>query len=80
MKGIDVSYHNGDIDWQAVKNAGMDFAICRTGYGRSGIDETFQQNVECAHRAGLIVGAYHFSYALTQSDAVNEALFCKNII
>ena len=80
MKGIDVSYHNGFIDWQAVKNASMDFAICRTGYGKSGLDETFQRNVEEAHQAGLTVGAYHYSYALTQSDAVNEALFCKKII
>lgn len=40
MKGIDVSIHNEQIDWQAVKNAGIDFAICRTGYGKSGLDET----------------------------------------
>lgn len=80
MKGIDVSYHNGIVNWQAVKDAGMDFAICRTGYGKSGLDDTFQHNVEGAHKVGLQVGAYHFSYALTQSDAVNEALFCRKII
>ena len=80
MKGIDVSYHNGFVDWLAVKNVGIDFAICRTGYGKSGIDETFRRNVDGAHEVGLKVGAYHFSYALTQSDAVNEALFCKRII
>lgn len=80
MKGIDVSVHNGVIDWQAVKDAGMDFAICRTGYGKSGLDDTFRSNVKGAHQAGLLVGAYHYSYALTQSDAVNEALFCKKII
>ena len=80
MKGIDVSYHNGVIDWQAVKNAGIDFVICRTGYGKSGLDETFQRNVDIAHQAGLIVGAYHYSYALTASDAIQEAIFCKEII
>ena len=80
MKGVDVSVHNGTIDWVALKAAGMDFAICRTGYGKSGLDETFQRNVEGAHQAGLKVGAYHYSYALTQSDAVNEALFCRKII
>ena len=80
MKGIDVSVHNGFIDWHAVKNAGIDFAICRTGYGKSGIDETFQRNVNAAHEAGLICGAYHYSYALTPSDAIVEAQFCKRII
>lgn len=80
MKGIDVSVHNGFVDWHAVKNAGIDFAICRTGYGKSGIDETFQRNVDAAHEAGLICGAYHYSYALTPSDAIVEAQFCKRII
>ena len=80
MKGVDVSFHNGDIDWRAVKSAGMDFAICRTGYGKSSIDETFQRNVEDAHKAGLICGAYHYSYALTPSDAAAEAAFCKKVI
>lgn len=49
MKGIDVSFYNELIDWQAVKDAGIDFAVCRSGYGKSGIDETFQRNVEGAH-------------------------------
>ena len=80
MKGVDVSFHNGDIDWQALKAAGIDFAICRTGYGKSSIDETFQRNVEDAHKAGLICGAYHYSYALTPSDAAAEAAFCKKVI
>lgn len=80
MKGIDVSFHNGIVDWQAVKDAGIEFAICRSSYGKSGIDETFQRNVEEAHAVGLICGAYHYSYALTPSDAVNEALFCKKVI
>ena len=79
MKGIDVSYHNGFIDWQAVKNAGIDFAICRCSYGKNA-DETFQRNVEGAHTAGLKCGAYHYSYALTPSDAIAEAKICKQII
>ncbi len=80
MKGIDVSEHNGLIDWQAVKNAGIDFAVCRTGSGKSGLDKSFQRNVEGAHEAGLICGAYHYSYALTPADAIVEAHFCKRII
>ena len=80
MRGVDVSIFNENIDWQAVKAAGVDFAICRTGYGQTGFDENFQHNVEEAHKAGLICGAYHYSYALTPADAVNEAQFCKGIV
>ena len=80
MRGIDVSIHNAPVDWQAVKEAGIDFAICRTGYGKNGLDESFQANVEDAHAAGLVCGAYHYSYALTPADAIIEADFCKRII
>lgn len=80
MRGVDVSIFNENVDWQALKAAGIDFAICRTGYGKSGFDENFQHNVEEAHKAGLICGAYHYSYALTPSDAAAEAAFCKGII
>ena len=80
MRGVDVSIFNENIDWRAVKAAGVEFAICRTGYGQTGFDENFQHNVEEAHKAGLICGAYHYSYALTLADAVNEANFCKGII
>lgn len=80
MRGVDVSYYNGWVDWQALKNAGIDFAICRTGYGKSGYDETFQRNVAGAHAVGMICGAYHYSYAMTPADAIVEADFCKRII
>lgn len=80
MKGIDVSIFNENINWSAVKAAGIDFVIVRTGYGKTGFDENFQHNVEEAHKAGLICGAYHYSYALTPADAVQEAQFCKGII
>ena len=79
-KGIDVSEFNGDIDWLAVYRAGFDFAICRTGYGKGGIDPTFARNIDDAHRAGFKCGAYHYSYALTPADAAKEAVFCKQII
>ena len=80
MKGIDVSEWNGDIDWRAVRNAGIEFAICRSSFGKSKFDSTFQRNVEGAHRAGLICGAYHYSYALTPADAIAEARYCKWVI
>ncbi len=80
MRGVDVSIFNENVDWQALKAAGIDFAVCRTGYGKSNFDENFQHNVEAAHKAGLICGAYHYSYALTPADAIQEANFCKGII
>lgn len=80
MRGVDVSVFNEVVDWQALKAAGIDFAICRTGFGKSDADESFQKHVEGAHAAGLICGAYHFSYALTPSAAAQEAAFCKDII
>ncbi len=80
MRGVDVSIFNENVDWPTLKAAGIDFAICRTGYGKSGFDENFSRNVDEAHKAGLICGAYHYSYALTPADAGQEAVFCKGII
>ncbi len=79
MKGIDVSYHNENVDWRAVKDAGFDFAIVRTGAGLS-IQDDFKSTAYAAKEAGLLVGAYHYSYALTPSRATQEAVFCRNII
>lgn len=75
MKGIDVSVHNGNIDWQKVKSAGIDFAILRAGYGRlaSQKDEKFEQNYAAAKAAGIPVGAYWYSYAMTPEEAELEA-------
>ena len=80
MRGVDVSVFNENVDWQALKAAGIDFAICRTGFGRTDADETFSAQVDGAHKAGLICGAYHFSYALNPDAAAEEARFCKSII
>lgn len=80
MRGVDVSIFNENVDWQALKAVGINFAICRTGYGRTDADESFQAQVEGAHKAGLICGAYHYSYALTVEAAAQEAQFCKQII
>lgn len=82
-QGIDVSHHNGDINWSKVKNAGIEFAIIRTGYGiknDSQIDKKFKQNIERAKNAGIDVGVYHYSYAKNSSEAVDEAKFCLQIV
>ena len=75
MKGIDVSVHNGNIDWGKVKSDGIDFAIIRAGYGRlaSQKDEKFEQNYAGAKAVGLPIGAYWYSYAMTPEEAELEA-------
>ena len=75
MKGIDVSVHNGNIDWNRVKSAGIDFAILRAGYGRlaSQKDERFEQNYSGAKAAGIPIGAYWYSYAMSEDEARLEA-------
>ena len=80
VKGIDVSENNGFVDWQAVADAGMKFAIVRSSYGRNSRDENFLRNVEGAHAVGLKCGAYHYSYALTPEQARREAQNCKQAI
>lgn len=78
--GIDVSENNGQVDWQAVANAGRQFAIIRCSYGKTGRDSMFAANVAGAHAAGLKVGAYHYGYALTPEEAVLEAQNCRAAI
>ena len=82
MKGIDVSVHNGNIDWNRVKNAGIAFAILRAGYGRvaSQKDAKFEQNYAGAKAAGVPVGAYWYSYATTPDEARLEAEVCVSIL
>lgn len=82
-KGIDVSTWQKDIDWQAVKSSGINFAMVRSGYGRGGknqIDDKFKDNIIGAQKVGLDVGVYHYSYAESVNDAIVEAEFCLSII
>jgi hypothetical protein len=78
--GVDVSVHQGEIDWQKVKASGIDFAITRVGYRgytAGGIypDDCFAQNIRGALNAGLDVGVYFFSSAITPAEAAEEAEF-----
>lgn len=80
-RGIDVSGHKQEIDWQAVASDGIDFAIIRAGnrlYGRDGSgalceDSWFDRNMQGAIAAGMDVGAYLFSNAITVEEALEEA-------
>lgn len=84
--GIDVSVFQGDIDWDAVKNDGIDFVMLRVGYrgyGQKGImgkDDKFDSNYEGAKKAGLKVGAYFFSQAANESEAREEAFFVLDAV
>ena len=77
--GIDVSYHQGPIDWNAVKSGGVQFAIIRAGSFKSGTDAYFHQNMKGAIAAGLPVGIYVYSYATTPEMAANEGLFAVSV-
>ena len=74
-RGIDVSYFQGNINWNAVKNSGIDFVIIRAGYGRliSQKDKKFEEYYAGAKAAGLMVGAYWYSYAMSAAEARIEA-------
>lgn len=75
-QGIDVSEFQGKIDWEAVKAAGVDFAILRIGYGdqnAGGTDKYFKRNVEECERLGIKWGAYLYSYSVNTNEAADEA-------
>jgi len=76
--GVDVSQWQGDINWQAVKEYGVDFAIIRIGYsGRDeengGLDPKFYQNYDAATKQNIKVGTYIYSYSTTVEDARLDA-------
>lgn len=80
MRCIDVSEFQEIIDWDAVKNDGIEGVIIRAGYGKGNIDEKFEQNIRGAIEAGLHIGAYWFSYAFDDDMATNEARCIVNLI
>lgn len=79
--GVDVSSHQGTVDWSQVKSAGFEFAMIRVGYrgytqGSLSIDECAADNLSGAKAAGLQVGAYFFSQAISVEEARKEAKLC----
>lgn len=78
MRGIDVSTHQGTIDWKKVKSDGVEFAILRAGYGKmaSQKDNKFEANYLGCKQNGIPVGAYWYSYAKDAIDAKQEAEVC----
>lgn len=83
--GIDVSDYQGDIDWQAVKESGIEFVMIRAGYrgytrGKLNEDSKFRENYEGATSAGLDVGVYFFSQATSVSEAEEEAGYVLQLL
>lgn len=78
IKAIDVSYCQTNVDYDRVKNSGIDVVIIRAGYGRETYqkDSEFETHYRNAKAAGLKVGAYWYSYADSVSDSINEANAC----
>jgi len=83
--GIDVSKYQGTINWAEVKASGVDFAMIRVGYRAKSTGEIFEDpaaryNMQEAQAAGVKIGAYFFSSAVTKEEAREEAIFTANII
>lgn len=85
LVGIDVSQHNGSINWNKVKNDGIDYAIIRVGFRGYGtlsphkpvmIDDRVEQNLAGANAAGIPIGIYFYSQAINVDEAMEEAGAC----
>lgn len=84
-KGIDVSNHNGTIEWDKVADDGVEFVMIRAGYrgsteGGLVVDGNFRKNIEGALEAGIPVGVYFYTQALTPAEAIEEAEFVISLI
>lgn len=83
--GVDVSAHQQEIDWAQVKASGIEFAMIRVGYrtysgGKVTADGNFQKNIQNAQAAGIKVGAYFFSQAVSEAEAIEEAQFVEQAL
>lgn len=72
-RGIDVSMHNGTVNWGQVANSGIQFTFIKVGSTKSGVDPQFAANITGAQAAGLKTGIYLYSYATTPEQAAEEA-------
>ncbi len=84
-KGIDISSWQREINWEAVKNSGIDYVMIRCGYrnltnSEIHVDPRFENNIKEANRLGIPVGVYFYSTARNQKEAMEEATFVLNLI
>ena len=85
LRGVDISSHQGEVDWHALRRSGAEFAILRAGYrgytdGGLFEDPLFRSNAEQAAAADLAVGVYFFSQAITVEEAEAEARFVLELL
>lgn len=83
--GVDVSKYQGTIDWEKAAQSGVDFAIVRIGYRGTGsgeitMDSNAQYNLQVASQAGVKLGAYFFSTAVSAEEAEEEANYVADIL
>jgi GH25 family lysozyme M1 (1,4-beta-N-acetylmuramidase) len=84
-QGVDVSRFQGDIDWEKVANAGIEFAIIRSGFrgtteGKILQDDYFEDNIKGATKNGIDVGVYFYSQALNEEEALEEVQMMLDMI
>ncbi len=85
VNGIDVSQHNGNIDWKKVKKGKTEFAFVRVGYsgytnGTNYPDKTYNDNLKGANKNDLPVGVYYYSQATTKKEAKKEAEYTLSLV
>ncbi len=80
LKVIDVSEWQGTIDWNKVKNSGVDAVILRFAHSTSHFDKQFERNLSEVRRLGIPFGLYIFSTARNSNDATSEAYFTQQIV
>ena len=80
VKGVDISEHNKNVDFAALKNQGYDFAMIRLGYSDKYLDKDFYTNVKNASNAGMKFGVYLYSYAYNSAEAQAEANFVLSVL
>ena len=82
IKGVDLSTFQKDVDYQALKRDGVEFAILRIGYGKdaSQKDAMFEEHYKGCKDAGIKIGIYHYSYCTSNENAEKEAINCLNYL
>lgn len=75
--GVDISRHDGKVNWKKLKSRGIEFVILRIGYrgyqsGKLFVDQNFHQNIKGAQKAGLDVGVYIFSQSISEEETLQE--------
>ncbi|WP_299145185.1 GH25 family lysozyme [uncultured Dialister sp.] len=78
--GIDISEHNRPLPWPLLKKQGLSFVIVRLGWGAGHLDSRFYEYTNGVLDAGLALGIYYYSYALTEEAAAEEARFTAFVL